>query len=50
MTTDEQRKAVPEVLRVKLQELENVSRQVKSNNADDVPAPAALGTGRTTTI
>ncbi|MDB6120356.1 MAG: htrA [Verrucomicrobiaceae bacterium] len=50
VTTDEQRKAVPEVLRVKLQELEGVSRQVKPNSADDVPAPTTLGTGRTTTI
>jgi len=49
VTTEEQRKAVPEVFKVKLQELEGVSRQVKPNGADETPAPAATG-GRTTTI
>lgn len=49
VTTEEQRKAVPESFREKLQELEGVSRQVKSNGADETPAPVVSG-GRTTTI
>ncbi len=47
VTTEEQRKAVPEAFRIKLQELDEVSKQVKAEASDEAPASAEA---RTTTI
>ena len=50
VTTDEQRKAVPEAFKEKLQQLDEVSRQVKSSATDEAPSSTQETGARTTTI